>query len=142
MRMGEEFQEGRSRYAAIVLLHEMIHQLQYEVVGNAEDSYHGHGTIFRNKSNEIGARLGLGRVRANRKDGKDRDLPNCSQWPHAVQSPEYYLGAYVPTNRDTQKPKSVRVPLDLEKAIPVLRKHFDVGELCRQLHGTPYEEKA
>jgi hypothetical protein len=91
MREGEEFQEGRFRYAAGVLMHEMTHQWQFEIVGNTEDSYHGHGTVFRNKANEIGAKLGLGRVRANRKDRKDKNLPSCAHWPHAVRPLECYL---------------------------------------------------
>ena len=125
---GSGSQEGRFRYVADVLLHEMIHQWQYEVVGKDEDSYHGHGTIFRDKANEISARLGLGRVRANRKDGKDKDLPICSQWPGNVRDGSHYLGALVPSSGD--KPKRVLVPLDIEQAIPVLQKHFDVDQLC------------
>lgn len=119
-------------------MHEMTHQWQFEIVGNTEDSYHGHGTVFRNKANEleIGAKLGLGRVRANRKDGKDKDLPSCAHWPHAVRPLECYLPWGVrPYSRDVRKPKSVSVPLDLDKVIPMLQKHFDVEELCRRLRG-------
>ena len=128
---GSGSQEGRFRYVADVLLHEMIHQWQYEVVGKDEDSYHGHGTIFRDKANEIGAKLGLPRVRV--KHEKDKDVPLCSHFVHAVRPDGYYLGAlkpHVPTNGD--KPQGVFVPLDIEQAMPVLEKHFDVDEICRR----------
>ncbi len=133
LKGGPDYREGRFLFVAGTLGHEMIHQWQGEVVGNLEEHYHGHGPIFRDKANEIGARLGLPRVRANRRDGKDRDLPICSQWPHNVQPKSHYLGAYVPTSRDAKKPKKVSIPLDLEAALPILRKHFDVDELCRRL---------
>jgi hypothetical protein len=62
-----------------------------------ESAYHGHGPTFRDKANEISARLGLGRVRTNKKRGKDEHLPSCSHWPHNVRDAKaYYLGAYVP----------------------------------------------
>ena len=105
--------------------------------GNTEKSYHGHGTIFRDKANEIGAKLGLGLVRANRKDGKDRDLPICTIWPNALRPVEYYLGAYVPFSGDSKKPKKgLSVPLDVEEAVAVLREHFDVEVLCRRLRSS------
>jgi len=93
MREGAEFQEGRSRFVADVNLHECVHQYQHEDVGNTEDSYHGHGPIFRDKCNEIGKALGLGRVRTSKKRGPDAHLPSCAQWPHCVRPLDYYLGA-------------------------------------------------
>ncbi len=51
------------------------------------------------------------------------------------RDPDYYLGAYVPASGD--KPKAVRVPLDLEEAIPVLQKHFDVEKLVEKLCRRP-----
>jgi predicted SprT family Zn-dependent metalloprotease len=68
-----------------VLLHEMIHQWQQEVTGEREDQYFGHGPTFRDKANEIGAVLGLGRVRGSKKRGPDADRPNCCRWPHCVR---------------------------------------------------------
>ncbi len=95
---GEEYLGGRFRYVADVLLHEMIHQWQYEVVGKTEVSYHGHGTIFRDKANEIGAKLGLPPVRV--KHGKDKDVPLCQYFAHAIRPDGYYLRAHVPARKD------------------------------------------
>jgi len=125
--------EGRFLFVADVLLHEMIHQWQQEVSGETDEAWHGHGPAFRDKANEIGARLGLGIVRTSKKRGKDADLPSCSYWPHVVRPEDYYLGAYVPTSGD--RPRTVTVPTDLERAVPILQKHFDVEELCRRLLG-------
>ncbi|MBA3442159.1 MAG: hypothetical protein H0T92_20050, partial [Pyrinomonadaceae bacterium] len=95
MRRGDDYAEGRSLFTDDVLLHEMIHQWQREVVGNPEGAYHGHGPLFRDKANEIGARLGLPRVRTMKdRAKKDKGLPSCSQWPHNVRPDEYYQGAY------------------------------------------------
>src|SRR5829696_8026828 len=77
--------EGRFLFVADVLLHEMIHQWQQEVSGETDEAWHGHGPAFRDKANEIGARLGLGIVRTSKKRGKDADLPSCSYWPHVVR---------------------------------------------------------
>lgn len=89
------YAQGRFLFVADVLLHEMIHQWQQEVLGNSEPHYHGHGPIFRDKANEIGERLGLSRVRTSKnRSKKDKGLPSCSQWPHDVRSAEYYQGAY------------------------------------------------
>jgi hypothetical protein len=130
MKEGARFKEGRLRYVADVLLHEMIHQWQYEIVGKDEESYHGHGSIFRDKANEIGTKLGLPPVRT--KHGKDKDVPLCSYFAHAVRPAGYYLGAFkqrrrVPRGDGVQ---GTFVPLDIEQAAVVLRKHFDVDALC------------
>ena len=95
MRRGDDYAEGRSLFTDDVLLHEMIHQWQQEVVGNPEGAYHGHGPLFRDKANEIGARLGLPRVRTMKdRAKKDKGLPSCSKWPHNVRPDEHYQGAY------------------------------------------------
>jgi hypothetical protein len=127
---GTRNKQGLERFLEDVLLHEMIHQWHLEVTGQVDDSYSGHGPAFSAKANEIGARLGLPLVRRTCKsrDGKE---PSPSQWPHDVRPDGYYLGAHVPSRMD--KPKRVSVPLDIEQAIPVLQKHFDVDELCRRL---------
>ncbi len=132
MKRGSGDPDGRFRFVVDVLLHEMIHQWQQEVSGQLDKSYHGHGPAFSAKANEIGGKLGLPPVRRTCKarDGKE---PSPSQWPHNVRPEEHYLGVYVPASVD--KPKSVTVPTDLERAIPVLRKHFDVEELCKGLRG-------
>jgi len=95
MRAGDAYAEGRFRYVADVLLHEMIHQWQQEVTGATEDGYHGHGPAFRDKANEIGRTLGLPPVRTGKARGPDKDLPSCAQWPQCVRPDDYYLGAYI-----------------------------------------------
>src|SRR5215216_3655100 len=80
VRRGDDFAEGRFLFVADVLLHEMIHQWQQEVLGVDEGAYHDHGPTFRDKANEISARLGIGLVRTMKKRGKYKDLPSCSQW--------------------------------------------------------------
>ena len=54
--------EGRWLYGADILLHEMIHQWQQEILGDSEESYSGHGPTFSTKANEIGEKLGLPKV--------------------------------------------------------------------------------
>jgi hypothetical protein len=91
--------EYRRRLVADVLLHECIHQWQHETTEQTEDSYHGHGPGFRDKANEIGARLGLPPVRTGKKRGPDRDLPSCSYWPHIVRPGEHYGRFWQPAGR-------------------------------------------
>jgi len=82
-------EEGKFRFVADVLLHEMIHQWQQEVTGISENSYHGHGRTFRDKCNEIGSNIGLRQVGLKTRGG----LPPCSSWPHSVRNDGYYFGA-------------------------------------------------
>ncbi len=93
VRPGLSYAEGRFLFVADVLLHEMIHQYQQEVTGNTEESYHGHGPMFRDIANEIGEKLGLSLVRTSKNRGKEKDLPSCAQWPHCVRPDEFYQGA-------------------------------------------------
>jgi hypothetical protein len=127
LKHGSRDPQGLRLFLEDVLLHEMIHQWHHEVTGQVDDSYSGHGPAFSAKANEIGARLGLPIVRRTCKsrDGKE---PSPSQWPHDVRADGYYLGAHIPSRVD--KPKRVFVPLDIEQALPVLQKHFDVDQLC------------
>jgi hypothetical protein len=97
---GERFQSGRDRFVDDILLHEMIHQWQFEVLGDSEPAYCGHGPLFRDVANRIGAVLGLSPVRDCKRRGSDRDLPSCSQWPHNVRPEGFYLGAYHPCSRN------------------------------------------
>jgi len=96
VRAGSQYAEGRARFVADVLRHEMIHQWQIEITGNRETGYHGHGPGFRDRANEIGAALGLAPVRDSKRRGADADLPSCSGWPHNVRPIDHYLGAYTP----------------------------------------------
>ena len=94
VRAGERFAEGRRLFVDDILLHEMIHQWQFEVLGDGEPSYCGHGPLFRDVANRIGAVLGLPPVRDCKRRGTDKNLPSCSQWPHNVRPQGFYLGAY------------------------------------------------
>jgi len=99
-RPGARYREGRLRIADDVLLHEMIHQAQFEA-----DVPHGtnsHDAPFRDECNRIGEMLGLGPVRAARNRGLDAELPSCSGWPHCVRPRSYYRGAYVEPTRPNE----------------------------------------
>jgi len=95
MRAGDVYAEGRFQFVADVLLHETIHQWHFEVTGQNEDSYHGHGPAFAQVCNAIGVALSLPPVRSMKRRGKDKDLPSCAQWPHVVRPAGFYAGAYV-----------------------------------------------
>jgi hypothetical protein len=99
MRPGDQYAEGRYLFVADVFLHESVHQWQHEVLNNLEPGYKGHGPLFAGRCNEIGAVLGLPRVRPAKVRGKDKDLPSCAQWPHNVRPEGYYLGAYLPPGK-------------------------------------------
>lgn len=93
---GDKYKEGRFLFVADVLLHEILHEYQHEILDIENwSSYSGHGPTFRDKANEIGEKLGLGKVRASKMRGKDKDLPSCSYWPHCVRPAGYYKGAYL-----------------------------------------------
>jgi hypothetical protein len=83
-------EDARLRMVEDILLHEMLHQWQQEVTGNCDSAYSGHGPTFRDKANEIGAALGLGRVRTCKLRGADKDLPSCSYWPQNVRPTGFY----------------------------------------------------
>jgi len=93
---GDQYKEGRFLFVQDVLLHECIHQYQHEILGIEKTSSSiSHGSTFRDKCNEIGEKLGLGKVRASKTRGKDKDLPSCSYWPECVRPEGYYKGAYL-----------------------------------------------
>ena len=93
VKPGVKYAEGRSLFVADVLLHEMVHQYHQEITGQTEEAYSGHGPAFRDKANEIGAKLGLPPVRTAKKRGQDKELSSCAQWPHCVRPDGYYKGA-------------------------------------------------
>lgn len=109
--------EGCFRFAADVLLHESIHQYQFEIAGNSEPSYHGHGPQFTAWCNLIGADLGLPQVVCrNRKGSKN---PRSAQWPHNVRPPGYYLGAYEqPGPEEEPKDETEDVPDSQDDVMP------------------------
>jgi hypothetical protein len=107
MAPGEAFAAGRFRFVADVLTHEAIHQYDMEIAGQAQDSYHGHGPLFTETANGIGAKLGVGPVVPRNRKGSM--LAIASRWPHCVRDPGFYLGAYrVPSKGDA--PATTRCP--------------------------------
>lgn len=91
------------RLAADVLLHEMVHAWQYEMVGDLEAGYRGHGPLFATKCNEIGALLGLAPVSPKGRHGR----PDCAQWPMNVRPVGYYGDLLAPKpKKDTKKNRS------------------------------------
>jgi hypothetical protein len=102
---------GRTQFAKDVLLHEMIHQHVMEhQPGVNEESYHGHGPVFTEDANRIGAALGLPEVVVRNRAGKK--LPKAAQWPHCVAPPERYGGAL----KDRSRVTSRRVTIPVEYA--------------------------
>ena len=74
VRPERQFERGRRLVFADVLLHEMVHQWQHEVVGEREETQAGHGPLFRDKCNDIGRKLQLPPVRTAKARGRDSDL--------------------------------------------------------------------
>jgi hypothetical protein len=128
---GSRAAEGRYRFVTDVLLHETIHQYHQEISRKTDGSYHGHGPVFRDHCNCIGALLGLPSVRTCKKRGADKDLPSCSQWPHNVRPHDYYLGALASRQRHQQESATVTLPLDVDGAVRVLLASFTVEDLQR-----------
>ncbi len=92
------------RFAIDVLLHEMIHAWQKEVLlgedeSAEENSYRGHGPRFAARCNEIGAKLGLKPVGVKNRDG----LPDCAYWPMNVRPAGYYPEPWEPIKRAPNK---------------------------------------
>jgi Domain of unknown function (DUF4326) len=140
LKDGTGDQEGLWRFLTDVLLHEMLHQFAYEVTGQHDGSYHGHGPAFSALANEIGAKLGLPPVgRTYRKrDTEKKGLPSPSQWPHNVRPhPEYYRGAHVPSSVDDigALKKSLARAIDKHGRLKVLRLVEEVGREIEEREG-------
>jgi hypothetical protein len=97
MERGSHDPHGIERFVSDVLLHETIHQYQYEILQKDEASYDGHGPLFRDTANTIGTLLGLPPVRASKVRKAQRELPSCAHWPHNVRPVDYYCGAVYAT---------------------------------------------
>lgn len=82
VRAGRRFARSRFRLVAEVLLHEMVHQWQREVVDQRERKGRSHGPAFCRKCNEIGGTLRLLPVRSAVDSEEDSALPSCAFWPH------------------------------------------------------------
>lgn len=123
----DDFLPGRLRFLDDTLLHEMIHQWQFEVAGDAEPGYKGHGPGFAAECNRIGAQLGLPLVRPAKQRGPHAMRPSCAQWPLNVRPTEHYQGAlawqitgelverHLPARTSTL-PAAPRIPGPLEPA--------------------------
>lgn len=90
---GDELLPGRLRVLDDILLHEMIHQWQFEILGDGEPGYKGHGPSFAAECNRIGAQLDLPPVRPAKQRGPHAMPPSCAQWPLNVRPTAYYEGA-------------------------------------------------
>lgn len=103
--------EGLKRFIRDILLHELIHQWQFESAGDAERSYHGHGRLFCQQCNRIGEDLGLAEVVVRRRGRKHADRPLCSQWPHCVRPPGFYLGdVEEPEQQSSNRERRIHYP--------------------------------
>lgn len=95
----EEHRVHIGRLAADVLLHEMVHAWQHEIVGDLEAGYRGHGPVFASKCNQIGALLGLAPVSPKGRHGR----PDCAQWPMVVRPIDYYGDLLAPKPKKDRK---------------------------------------
>lgn len=89
------------RFAADVLLHEMVHAWQSEIAHISESGYRGHGPKFAGECNRIGELLGLPRVGVKGRGG----LPDCAYWPLCVRPEGYYPNPYKPPRRRMRSKK-------------------------------------
>jgi hypothetical protein len=80
--------EARWRHLADILLHEQIHQWQYQ---HGSPTKQKHDVEFTAKCNEISDALGIGRVVSRRRKGDPASLPIAAHWPMNVRPDGYYL---------------------------------------------------
>lgn len=122
-----DYHHGRIHYLSDILLHEMIHQFQHEIVYtpgpglNSEQNFEwgaamneekkkcgnskllrSHGIVFTKKANEIAIRLGLPEVCCECETDTDRLTKYggrlSSEFPMCCRSSEYYEGAHMKKN--------------------------------------------
>lgn len=124
--------EGRKRFLFDILLHEMVHQYSHEALGIWEESFHGHGPVFRDECNRISTLLGITqRVRTCKKRGADKDLPSCAYWPHIVRPDGYYQGAVDDYSTDaTPRPKR-DTTMGYDDILRLVRQHLTEDEMDR-----------
>ena len=121
--------DGVDRYIFDILLHEMVHQYQYEITYCPEESYHGHGPAFRDQCNRISDLLGIAqRVRGCKKRGKDKHLPSCAQWPHCVRPEGYYGEADEPEPTASRSKSDTEPKLGIEKLLSLCNKNLSVPD--------------
>lgn len=119
IRMGRRVLELGARYALDVLLHEMVHAYCFEILGDVEPGYAGHGPKWTAQCNRIGRKLGLPEVFT-----KGRGGPNSQRWPMCVR-PDGYYGK--PEETEPREPAKKREPAP--KAPPLDR----IVDLMREL---------
>jgi len=79
--------DDRWRFILDVLLHEMIHQWQHEIIGYSKGNG-GHDMNYETKANEIGDCLGLSHASYRRR--KDNSIKTAAFWPMNVRPDGYY----------------------------------------------------
>jgi hypothetical protein len=121
LKWGNRDEAGCRLFLEDVLLHEALHQYAYEVSGETDESYRGHGPGFSRQANRISAILGLPQVgkTSKKRDHEDKGLPAPQYWPHNVRPDEYYRGAYVASREDEDEPVKVPTPTPEPEADPV-----------------------
>lgn len=60
IRIAPRFERRGTLYLLDILLHEIVHAWQHELLGDLEHGYQGHGPSFCRKANEIGAKQPTG----------------------------------------------------------------------------------
>jgi hypothetical protein len=93
-------------FAKDILLHEMIHTWQGEIVEDLEEGYRGHGPLFSDKCNTIGGKLELPPVSPKGRNGR----ADCAGWPVNVRPPGYYGTDAGEADRVKRVTKRVRAP--------------------------------
>jgi len=134
---GTEFAAGRMQFVMDVLLHESIHQHVMEhQPGVHEDTYHGHGPVFTDHCNRIGAELGLAAVVARNRNGEKKPL--SAQWPHCVAEPDRYGGAYHPHEKRVTATRVTIPPGYRASSIaPLLGSSLEIGFYPASGDGSP-----
>jgi hypothetical protein len=94
VRRGEAFSRD-------VLLHEMVHVWQGEVLGDLEEGYRGHGPKFAEKCTAIGRALELPEVGVKGRKG----LPDCAGWPVNVRPAGFYGDEEAEAERRKRAPR-------------------------------------
>lgn len=124
IRIGTRVLEKGGRYALDVLLHEMVHAYCFEILGDIEPGYAGHGPKWTAQCNRIGRTLGLGEVFT-----KGRGGPNSARWPMSVRPAGYYGE---PEETEPSREPKQRTRREVAPKAPPLDRAIELlGELTR-----------
>jgi hypothetical protein len=124
IRIGVRTLEKGGRYALDVLLHEMVHAFCFEILGDIEPGYAGHGPKWTAQCNRIGRKLGLGEVFT-----KGRGGPSSARWPMSVRPAGYYGEPEETGPSEPAKPRKEREAA--QKAPPLDQIVSLLGQLSR-----------